>query len=561
MKMCAFVTRVSDERQGTDRGNSPENQRIQLERYLEFRNADAGDNPEGQLGMYKEYKLEGVSGEKSFDSPKFQELREDVLHGEIDVVIATGLDRFGRNVVKFLEFFLFLQQHKVDLVVTHYQIDTSTPTGQLVITILMALAEMQRLQYSEKMIHSRHTRLTQGLRSGGTIPLGFDRHPTTPGLFVVNDLEATVVRLVFSLYLKLKSLSGVARELNKRGHRTKRVPCKKGGFRGDNKFAADKVRYILNNYIYIGLLEEHKANKGKPDSEVPKNHRYNRYVPENPDLWPKLIDKAVFEKAQLLLATHSRSNRFGTRKIYPYILSGLAVCAFCGNNLEAVKGGKHHYYACKNKECNGRELFAKKTVRLNRNAIDASALEEAVIKLVVETLADSPANITGITKACNKSLSVQISSLIDELKVLKDKRERSMSIREGLAISLAEKDIDSSYATKLTDKIRDTFIEETHIAKQIEELEQRIVCAKEKEISESVIKHSLGLISSFTEEQQKDVLRMFISEVKVGLETVDVHLLLDQIMCLSRSGPNPHEFVWLMGWHARQDLNPEPSGP
>lgn len=561
MKMCAFVTRVSDERQGTERGSSSDNQRIQLDRYLDFRNADAGDNPVEQLKLYKEYKLEGISGDKSFDSPQFKELESDILQGEIDIVLATGLDRFGRNVVKFLKFFQYLRDYGVDLVVTHYQIDTGTPTGQLVITILMALAEMQRVQLSEKIIHARHIKISQGFKTGGTIPLGFDKHPSRTGVYLINEIEGTIVRLAFDLYLERESLSAVARELNKRGYRTKRVPKKKGGFRGGKTYSADKLKYILTNYIYIGILEEHKANKNKPNSKVHINKRYARHTPENPDDWPVIVPKETFNDVQELLENRSKVNRKGTRQTYPYVLSGLVVCNFCGDTMGPEKGGGVPYYACKNTDCDGRKLIPEKMTRIKRNTIKAAVLEEAVLKLVADTLADDPANITQITEACNRALNSQIPEYIREIRALESEKSHHKSMADGLAISLADKGIDPFDASDITASVKEEYKVVSKLNKQIAELKDKLANARKKKISEAIIKRSLGLIAAFTEEQQKDLLRMFISEVRIGLEEIEAHLILDSIMYLPRNLPNPHEFVYRRGWYARQDLNPEPSGP
>ncbi|MDM7913052.1 MAG: recombinase family protein, partial [Methanotrichaceae archaeon] len=403
MKNCALVVRVSEKRQGEKPDSSPENQRIQLDRYIDFRNSQVDDDSNDRLVFFKEYRLLGIPGKESFDSAQFVELRNDISSGHVDIVMATGLDRFGRNVKKFLEFFEFIRDHKVELVVTHYQIDTATPTGQLVITILMALAEMQREQLSEKITTSRHILISEKKRkSGGSVPLGFELVPERPGYYQVNVDEALIVRLAFDIYLQCRNLRKTARELNERGYRTKETLNRQGDPRGGRLFSSETVKYILQNMVYIGILEEHKLNKGKPDDEVPVGERYATHIPDDPSAWPKLVDEGVFWDVQEILAREVPMNRLGARKTHPYHLSGLVYCAICGEAMKAEKGKDLHYYACTNKDCDSRRSIAQAFPRLRRNSIDAKVLESAVQRLVKDTVLVSPSEVARLTKAVNQ---------------------------------------------------------------------------------------------------------------------------------------------------------------
>lgn len=232
MKNCALVVRVSDPRQSDEPDKGTKIQIDQLNRYIDFINATAEEKGEEKLNFFDTYELVGVSGRKSFDDKEFKRLHEDIRNGFVQVVMATGLDRFGRNVKKFLEFFEFIQEHDVDLVVTHYQIDTASPTGKLIITILMALAEMQSFQIGKKQLESRRERNAKGIRAGGSIPLGYDYHPKKTGIYVINKKESQIVQLIFRLYREHLSPTKVAHILNGKGYRTKVRISQKGNRRG-----------------------------------------------------------------------------------------------------------------------------------------------------------------------------------------------------------------------------------------------------------------------------------------------------------------------------------------
>lgn len=448
MKNCALVIRVSDERQGEKTGSSPDSQSTQLHNYIKWKNSEAEANPEllERYEVYREFRLIGVRGKDSFKSEEFLDLKADIERGNVDVVMATSLDRFGRNVVGFLQFFRFLHKRKVDLVVTHYSIDTATPIGQLVITILMALAEMQSLQLSKKIMKSRHTHLVvQGRKTGSSIPLGFDRHPTETGLYVINEREAPIVRLAFQLYLKHQSLAAVSRVLNEKGHKTRK----------GNDFRAGNLKYLLENRIYIGELEEHKENKGKPNSEVPEEQRYMSHKPPNPDQWPKLVSEEVFERVQEILSKKSRSNRLGSRRTYAYILSGLAICGLCDKPMEPDKGRGSHYYACKNKECPGRKLIHERYSSYKRNSIPAKALDDALKKLLAKLVLHKPSRIDDIAKAANAIIPKSSSTLQGELRSIRARIASTEETRDELLKAQALQEDGSEEQLELNRMLRD----------------------------------------------------------------------------------------------------------
>lgn len=566
MKNCALVIRVSEKRQGQKPDSSPESQRIQLERYISFRNSQVEESSDEKLVIFKEFRLVGVPGNESFDSSEFAELKHDIALGMVNIVMATGLDRFGRDVKKFLEFFEFLREHKVELVVTHYQIDTATPTGQLVITILMALAEMQREQLSKKITISRHIYTSEKKRkSGGSVPLGFDLDPEKTGFFKVNDAEAAIVRAAFELYPLYGNLRKTAKELNRRGFTTKESLNQKGELRGGKPFSSETVKYILQNMIYIGILEEHKSNKGKPDTDVPEDERYATYIPDNPDDWPKLIDEDVFRRVQTVLETQAPQNRKGSRKTYPYHLAGLVHCAVCGGLMKAEKGKDLHYYACTNNACDSRKVIARTFPRLKRNSIDACVLESAVQRLVQDIVLENPSEVAKLTRNVNQLLAGQAPKLKTECGSLNTKLERLRARKHGIQVALDESKGNQKQVVKLSKDLETVMDELEELEHLLAKKQQEIAVIEEAKVTEGAVRRALELLSKdrslIPEEQVKELYKTFFAEIKVGLDEIEAHLQIETILHLARMRPDPSSFDWCQGWYARQELNPEPSGP
>ncbi len=567
MKRCAFVVRVSDPRQGDEPGKSPDSQKAQLERYIELYNYNIKDTPDVEpLAFFDEYRLIGVSGDKSFEDKEFRRLRADIQKGNVQVVMATCLDRFGRSVAKFLEFFEYLQSSKVDLVVTQYQIDTSTAPGKLIITILMALAEMQRHLLAMKITGTRREKLDLGLRTGGSIPLGYDRHPDKIGLLIINEEEAVIVRLVFRLFKEHFNFSKVARLVNEMGFRNKVNISSKGVRTGGEPFKDRSIRYILSNWTYCGWMEHHKINKDVDPSKVPKGCEYRRFPPKKTEEHPVIIPKEELVEVERLMNSITKRKDSDIVPIYPYLLSGLVVCQFCKKPMETDKGKDTNYYSCTNPDCPGRKLIPKKFPRMKRNSIAASVLEGSVRELIRRILVDDPKRVTEITREANKYVNGDLVDKGKEKGVLRSKKDDLEALRDGVLIGLKEHKGDKSLFRGLNERLKSATTEISEIEKSIHDIEEREKRQKDQLLTDGAVRVALeALVSTpdaFPPHQQKELYSLFFKQVLVGLDEITVELFLEALQYYTKNcGPKGPQFDSSAVWYARRESNPKPSGP
>lgn len=90
---------------------------------------------------------EKISG-KNANRPQLKALREFVREG--DTVYVHDFSRLARNTKDLLEIVEEFNQKGVTLVSNHEGLDTSTPTGKLMLTMIGAIAEFERANLLER---------------------------------------------------------------------------------------------------------------------------------------------------------------------------------------------------------------------------------------------------------------------------------------------------------------------------------------------------------------------------------------------------------------------------
>lgn len=159
----------------------------------------------------------GESG-KSLDRPRIRELLERIKAGEIGAVVIYKLDRLTRRTRDLLELVEdVFKRRGVELISLSEQLDTRTPAGVLMLTVLGALAQMEREQIAERTRFALQHKRSRGERLGA-VPLGI--RPGQSGEAHRDELEW--VRLILRRRRVGRSFREIAAELTALGARTKR---------------------------------------------------------------------------------------------------------------------------------------------------------------------------------------------------------------------------------------------------------------------------------------------------------------------------------------------------
>jgi DNA invertase Pin-like site-specific DNA recombinase len=123
----ALYTRVSTNDQ------SVEMQLMDLRRYCEQRGFD----------LYKEYCDEGISGTKD-RRPALDELMADARKRKFGAVLCWRFDRFARSTKHLIIALEEFRHLRIDFISYQENIDTSSPLGKAIFTIVSAIAELER---------------------------------------------------------------------------------------------------------------------------------------------------------------------------------------------------------------------------------------------------------------------------------------------------------------------------------------------------------------------------------------------------------------------------------
>ena len=150
MKRAGLYARVS-----TNHGQDPETQLLALREYARARD----------LEIAEEYVDVGISGSEE-KRPALDQMMKDAHKRRVDVVLVARFDKFARStrhLVLVLEEFNALS---IDFISLSESIDTSTPMGKMVFTVIAAVAELERSLIRERVVMGINRARANGKRLG-----------------------------------------------------------------------------------------------------------------------------------------------------------------------------------------------------------------------------------------------------------------------------------------------------------------------------------------------------------------------------------------------------------
>jgi site-specific DNA recombinase len=278
---CAIYTRVSTENGLEQEFNSLHAQREAAQAYIKSQ-AHAG------WKLIRDHYDDGGFSGGSLDRPSLQKLLADIRERRIDIVVVYKVDRLTRSLTDFAKLVELFDAHGVAFVSVTQSFNTTTSMGRLTLNVLLSFAQFEREVTGERIRDKIAASKKKGLWVGGVVPLGYEVRSRK---LIVNEEEAITVRLIFSRYLDLGSLSALQRDLREREILTRRRTLSSGRAIGGRALTNGPLAHMLRNRMYVGEI----------------NHRGKSYPGEH----AAIVDPRLFEAVQTKLT----ENRQGRRRL------------------------------------------------------------------------------------------------------------------------------------------------------------------------------------------------------------------------------------------------------
>lgn len=314
----------------------------------------------------------------------------------IDVVAVYKFDRLSRSQIDFLQTLRLFENLGVEFVSATEPIDTTTPAGRALVSLLSTFAQFERKTISERTRDKMAATRRKGLWSGGHPPLGYD---LVDKRLVVNTDEPERIREIFQLYIERGSLLAVVDTLKQRSWTTKTWVNKQGERVPGRPFNKSSLRRLLASPIYLGKMPyRDDVHDGAHDA---------------------IVDDGLWNAAQAQLQANTRQPQRPQRRKWDTALAGLVRCR-CGagwtHTWTRKKNKIYRYFSCERMQKDGAKACPG-------SRATAAELEAFVVDRI-RAIGKDPDIIAATTDAARRDIEARRPELEAERRRLYRDRDR-----------------------------------------------------------------------------------------------------------------------------------------
>ncbi len=471
-------------RVSTDYEEQESSYEVQVAHYRNYINS----NPEWELVDI--YADDGISGTNTAKREAFLRMIKDCRAGKIDMILTKSISRFSRNTVDCLQYTRELKGLNIAIIFEKENINTLDAKGEVLMTIMAALAQQESESLSANIRLGLHFRNQQGkIQINHNRFLGYTKDEN--GNLVIVPEEAAVVRRIYAAYLDGLSFQKIKRGLEADGIRN-------GA--GNTKWHETNIKQILTNEKYIGdaLLQKTYTINTLEKKRVINNGIAPKYYVEGSH--EPIISKQVFFRVQAEITRRAHLTAGGKKRIYSsrYALSGIVICGHCGDIYRRVTWN--------NRGCKSIVWRCVSRVLKKQSGIDCPArtLREGELKFaVVEAINDAFARQNRVIPILKENVRAVLESDTD-----KQLSEVEKAIREK-EVDLLKAGNDQEKAEKVGKDI-------IHLRKIRKKILTGI--ANKKELKERV-----DDLASFLDEQTEEITEYSETLVRRLIEKVTIY--------------------------------------
>lgn len=348
----------------------------------------------------------------------------DAKQNKFNTLICYKLDRLSRNIGDFSNLINTLEKYNISFISVVEQFDTSSAMGKAMMYICSVFSQLERETISQRVCDNMYSLAANGYWLGGECPFGFTNKRKTIvdsggknrsySELVPIGKELELVRLIFSKYLELGSVSQVEKYMLQNNIKTRR----------SKDWSKATLKNIITNPVYVradnNVKDYFKSIGITTYGEIDNIHGiliYKKRKGKNGKIrsvseWiyavsnhEGIIDSDTWLKVQRMAEINKvRAPSLGCS--HNALLSGMIRCAKCGTYMRVSYGCptksssvRKHYYMCTLKHNSAK-------VRCSNKNIDGPELDRLIISKL-------------------KEFSIDKSYLIKRLKEYKNSLENS----------------------------------------------------------------------------------------------------------------------------------------
>ena len=523
---CYLYIRVSTEMQVE--GYSIEAQRERLTRFADYQGME----------IVHEYCDAGKSGKSIVGRPEFSRMLQDVSNEKdgVEFILVFKLSRFGRNAADVLNSLQHIQDYGVNLICVEDGIDSSKESGKLTITVLSAVAEIERENILVQTMEGRKQKAREGKWNGGRAPFGYKVDKENETLIVDPD-EAEIVKIVYEKFaFTTMGIDAIAEYLNNHGY----VKNRSRDYEL-NYFTKGIIKHILDNPVYLG-----KIVYGRTITEKVKGTRdqYHRISNDDCLIFEGKHESIIDEELWLTVRAKRQETGIAWQKTYSldheHLLSGLVKCPVCGTGMCGMvhryrkrKTNEYRdkfYYRCKQRKrlpngekCNFGQTISQETLNAQVESVVLDMVRDDKFREFVMSKMEE--------KVDTSNLQIERDNLREQLRQAEASKRKLMEQIEKLDAN------DRHYNRKyqdMQDRLDIFYDKIDELEEAIIEVNKKINCANDEQFTtESLCKALLNfdiMYDKMSDADKKQFFQSFIKTIEIDADSASEDRLLKHIL-------------------------------
>lgn len=429
----------------------------------------------------------------------------------------------------------YIQDFGVNLICVEDGIDSSKDSGKLTITVLSAVAEIERENILVQTMEGRRQKAREGKWNGGQAPFGYSLDKEN-SILVINPEEADIVRIIFDKFVNTDmGADSICDYLNQRGYEKRKTRKQEL-----NYFARGLIIKILDNPVYIG-----KIAYGKNKTEKVKGTRdqYRRVKTDDYLLADGCHDAIIDDKTWEMAKRKRKETGVKWNKTHSleheHILSGIIKCPICGTGMAGTvrrrknkKTGEYKddfYYRCQHRKKIDDDHFCDFKPSLNQNA-----LNDEIAHVIYDMSADSKVRDFVLGRLNQK---VDVSAFEKEREQMREQLRQVVGAKKKLTDMLDRLDVnDKHYDRKyqdMQDRLDTLYDKISELEAAIDDLNEKITKTHGDEITANQVYQIFEkfdkMYSVMTDLDKKEFFRNFIESIELYPEKRDDGRIVKQI--------------------------------